>query len=93
MPQPCLPPMPLGPFDRPLPGTHAYRLQQAEADCRTLTYIAHNLRRMAQGIPPALATLACLKQPLAVLECAPTLLALADEIEQDDIPSVQQAAE
>ncbi|MCP1222410.1 MAG: hypothetical protein ABF713_10265 [Acetobacter orientalis] len=98
MPHPVLPAHPasprriITPLPGPLPGTLAYAQQQAEADCHDMAHIARSLRATAVAISPYIARLDCQARPFAVLECAPTLLALAEEIEQDDIPARQQEA-
>lgn len=97
LPQTSLPtrlPTPFcGPYAHPLPGSQAYKQLQAEADCHDMAQVARHLRACVADIKPYITRLDCKTYPLAVLECCPTLLGLAEEIEQDDIPTRQQDAD
>ncbi|OUI98912.1 hypothetical protein [Acetobacter cibinongensis] len=73
----------------PLCGSAEDWQRQCDADCRDIGAIAQQLRRTALTIHPLVQRLSCKNQPLAVLECCTTLTALAEELEQDDIPAIQ----
>ncbi|CEF40366.1 hypothetical protein predicted by Glimmer/Critica [Acetobacter senegalensis] len=76
----------------PLPGSAAFRLDQAEQDCRDLEAISNLLRKTAGSITPIIQRLTYGTLPLAVRESCIMLEALAEEIERDDVATVQEAA-
>ncbi|MFT9400441.1 hypothetical protein [Acetobacter sp.] len=73
----------------PLRGSAEDWQRRCDADCHDIGAIAQQLRQTALTIHPLVQRLSCKNQPLAVLECCTTLTALAEELEQDDIPTLQ----
>ncbi|KXV48677.1 hypothetical protein AD944_09255 [Acetobacter tropicalis] len=78
---------------KPLPGTAAFIQDQADQDCRDLAAISGLLRRTSTGITPILQRLTFRTLPLAALESCTLLDALAEEIDRDDVTTVQDHAE
>lgn len=76
----------------PLPGTLPAKHAQTEQDCRTVLQIARTLRETAHRIDPLVQGLSCRALPLAVLDCSASLTALCEELEQDDVSVIRDAA-
>ncbi|MCG0994747.1 hypothetical protein LHT11_05970 [Acetobacter indonesiensis] len=92
-PSPLTPPVLRDDLRRmPLPGTLRAKHAQTEQDCRTVLQIARTLREAAHQINPLVQGLSCHALPLAVLDCSATLTALCEELEQDDISVIRDAA-
>lgn len=76
----------------PLPGTSAYMARQLAQDTATVRQIVTVLQNCAQQITPLVAQLYFTQGPLTVLDCAPTLRALADDIAYDDPQTLTELA-
>lgn len=76
----------------PLPGTRAYMARQLAQDTATVRQIVTVLQNCAGQIAPLVGQLYFTNGPLAVLDCAATLHALADDIAHDDPQTLAELA-